>query len=167
MKETKKLLLIGLAFLFLDQLTKFLARTLLPSTSTFPLLEGIFHLTYAQNTGAVFGSFKGTNQLLIWLAIMAIGLILYLWNEFPNKRTTHLFLASILVGSIGNLIDRILLGFVTDFIDIRVWPIFNIADSLVTAGIIGLIITLIWDKEEQQEKTGKKKSSKTKAQKAR
>ena len=155
MKEPCKLFLVGIILLLLDQLTKFLVRLFFQPNATIPLIKNIFHLTFAQNTGAVFGTFHGTNSLLIWLAIMAIGFILYLWDQFPSTKCSRLFLVLILVGSIGNLIDRIFLGYVTDFLDFRIWPVFNLSDSMVSIGILGLVIAIILGDKKAQKREPK------------
>jgi signal peptidase II len=151
MKEPCKLILLGVILLLLDQLTKSLVRLFFSPSTTVPLIKNIFHLTFAQNTGAIFGSFKGTNSLLIWLTLIAIGLILYLWDQFPKTRCSQLFLVLILVGSIGNLIDRISLGYVTDFLDFRFWPIFNLSDSMVSIGILGVVIAILRGEREEKK----------------
>jgi len=102
------------------------------------LIPHVLHLTYIQNTGSAFGLFQNTTSLLIWFSVFVLGLIFYLYDKIP-------FVPRILLtgGIVGNLIDRIFLKFVVDFIDFRVWPAFNIADSCLTIGVIILIIYLL------------------------
>jgi len=78
--------------------------------------------------------------ILILITIVIIGIILYYYKDLPKKYLPIISTSLILGGAIGNLIDRFLFGFVIDFIDFRIWPAFNIADSAVTIGVIGLII---------------------------
>lgn len=120
--------------ILLDQITKFLIRKFFIVSQSLFIIDPFFHFTYLQNTGAGFGLFKGASFILIWIAVIVIGLILYFYDKIPKIPG-----ALILGGTIGNLIDRIFLGFVTDFIDFRIWPAFNIADSCLTIGVILLL----------------------------
>ena len=130
------------AILILDQLTKFLAASKL--TASLPIIKNVFHLTLTTNTGAGFGILKNFNSALIWVSIFVIGMILYYYDQIKGNRTA-VAVGLILGGIVGNLIDRIRLGYVVDFLDFRVWPIFNIADSAITIGIF-LIIIYYWKK---------------------
>ena len=81
---------------------------------------------------------------LIWLSIIILGVILYYHDKIAAKdKFLHTSIAIIFGGSIGNLIDRIRLGYVIDFIDLKIWPSFNIADAAITLGAIGLIYYMI------------------------
>jgi signal peptidase II len=137
------LVVIGILLVIADQLSKFFVRQLLPLNTIIPVARGFLYLTFIENTGAAFGSLNNTNSILIWATLIAVGLILYLWGQFPKGRLSRVCLMFILAGSLGNLIDRTFLGYVTDFADFRIWPVFNLADSMVTIGIIGLMAILI------------------------
>lgn len=93
-----------------------------------------------KNTGVVFGLFKGYNLLFIFLTIIVIVFISYYLQKKDIKKYETIFLSLVLGGAIGNLIDRIIYRAVIDFIDIKIWPTFNIADACVTIGVAGLII---------------------------
>jgi len=110
-----------------------------------PLINNFLHLTYIQNTGAGFGILKGSNTILIFISLIIIGAILYYFNKITKEKSINLPIALILGGAIGNLIDRIFLGHVIDFMDLRIWPAFNVADSAITIGAIWLII-YFWKK---------------------
>jgi len=88
---------------------------------------------------------KGMNLLLIWVSIIVIGAILYNYNKIPKDKVPQTAFALIIGGAIGNLIDRIVIGKVKDFIDFRVWPAFNIADSAISIGAV-LLIIYYWKK---------------------
>lgn len=120
--------------LLLDQLTKYLVKNNLTDLN---LIKNFLSITYITNTGSLFGILKGTNVYLIWFSFIVLGLIMFYWHEI-NKRD-KLFFAMIIGGIIGNLIDRIAYGFVVDFISFSFWPAFNVADSAIVIGIIGLI----------------------------
>lgn len=128
----------------LDQITKFFVSSALRLNESFPILRGVFHLTRIHNTGVAFGFFKGMVLLFIFLSIVTIFLIILYANRF-REGYYHLRrgLLLILAGTIGNLIDRIRLGYVIDFIDLRIWPVFNIADITITIGGVFLLYHMI------------------------
>lgn len=144
----KKLIVLSaaLAILFLDQLTKFLIRQSLQPNQPLPIITNVLQLTYITNTGSAFGLFKGLNIFFILFSIAVVAAIFYyLGKTKEEKKALHLCIGLLLGGTIGNLIDRVFYGAVTDFIDFRIWPVFNIADSAVTIGII-LLIAFLWKK---------------------
>ncbi len=118
---------------------------------------GFFRLTYVGNTGAAFSIFTGKNSILIFAAIAGVILILtyyfYLYRRLPYLDTAlnKIALAVILGGTIGNLIDRIRLGFVRDFIDVGPWPIFNVSDSCTVVGVILFAFSLFFLTRKQAE----------------
>ena len=133
-------------FIFLlDQFTKFLIRKNFQLNGSMAIIKGIFHLTYVTNTGSAFGLFKGLNWLFMLFSIaVTIAIFYYSRKKIGKKERFLQFAVGLLLGgTIGNMIDRILYGAVTDFLDFRVWPVFNIADSAVTISVIILII-LLW-----------------------
>jgi len=123
-----------------DQLTKSLVAAAFAPGESLPLLSRVLHLTYVQNTGAAFGLFKGQHALFIVLSLLVIAWII---REFLTKRALSRPMgwgyALVLGGAIGNLIDRMRLRYVVDFIDIRVWPVFNVGDSAITIGVALLL----------------------------
>ena len=132
-----------------DQLSKAWIITILPTNESIPE-EGFFRLTHVQNSGAIFGLFRDHTSTMIIGSSIGIVLILfcaffaYRWFLPINTKTGKLSLGLILGGTIGNLIDRIRLGYVTDFIDIGIWPTFNLADSSVVTGVIILVAYLLY-----------------------
>lgn len=124
----------------LDQLTKFLVTKNLYLHQSLPIVRNLFHLTLVHNRGAAFGLFKGQVFLFILTSAAAMGLIVLDLIDPRRRRGSgslyNLSLALILGGAAGNLIDRLFLGYVIDFLDFRVWPVFNMADSAITAGAV-------------------------------
>ena len=142
--KNKIMFSIAILIVILDQFTKFLIKNNLQSNESIPIIKNIFHLTYVANTGSAFGLFKGMNLFFILFSIIVIFVIFYYLKQIKKKDRLMLFsLGLLLGGTIGNLIDRIAYGSVIDFIDFRVWPVFNIADSAVTISVI-LLIILLW-----------------------
>ena len=125
------------AILVLDRLTKLFFVQSLASGSSIPVIKDFFHFTLVYNRGAAFGIFKDQLPFFILTSVIAIFFIL-----FHLKKSTameKLALGFILAGAIGNLIDRVFLGYVIDFLDFHVepyfyWPVFNVADSAITIG---------------------------------
>ncbi len=129
-----------------DQITKALALRFLSSVPTVPVLPGVFHLTLVENTGVAFGLFRGQG-LAVTLATLAVlaGLgwsALHGTRQRPS-RWTVLGVGLILGGALGNLADRARLGAVVDFLDFRVWPVFNLADSCITVGAALVALQLL------------------------
>ncbi|MBS3122805.1 signal peptidase II [Candidatus Woesearchaeota archaeon] len=140
-KNYKYVLILPLIVVLLDQLTKFLVTSYMQLNQSIPIINNIFHLTYITNTGTLFGSFKDNNMLFIWLSLIIIGALLYLYDKFDK---TEQILFSLVIGAaIGNLIDRVVYGYVIDFLDFRIWPVFNIADSVISVSTIVLLIYLL------------------------
>ncbi len=132
-----------------DQLSKFWIRSNLAlGESLFEL--GFFHIRRIHNTGAAFGLFQDHSFLLTVIAIIAVLFLLlvvfvvYRQFLFLDDRLGRLTLGLILGGAIGNLLDRLLFGYVTDFIDFTVWPAFNVADSAITVGVTLLVYAMIF-----------------------
>ncbi|MFH0738909.1 MAG: signal peptidase II [Candidatus Omnitrophota bacterium] len=139
------ILIIISAIFFFDQLTKILASKLLVLNHSLPLIKGIIYLTLVHNRGAAFGIFKNQLWLFIFCAFFAIALIYVELKADKGARPFiyKLALGLICAGALGNLTDRILYGYVVDFLDLRIWPVFNIADSSVTVGAVLLAYSII------------------------
>lgn len=127
-----KFSLIALFVAVLDQISKILIRRFMSEGQSISIIENVFHLTYSTNTGIAFGAFKGSAIFSTFIGLIVVMFILY-------YRKDEISFALILGGAIGNLIDRILFLKVTDFLDFRIWPIFNFADIALTIGIVLLI----------------------------
>jgi signal peptidase II len=138
-------LLVSLQILALDQWTKWLVEVHLPHHASSPLIPGLLNLTHVRNSGVAFGLFAstggGSGGLLTVLGLLALAAVgLYFWLAPSRDRSLLVALALVVGGAIGNLIDRISSGAVTDFIDVYVgahhWPSFNVADSAISIGIV-------------------------------
>ncbi len=128
-----------------DQITKAIALTKLASAVSVPAIGKIVSLTLVKNTGAAFGLFKYQTAAFIFISLIAIAFtVFYLVKK---KVIFYLPFALILGGAAGNLIDRLRLGYVVDFIDLHFWPVFNIADSCITIGAISLFVIILRGKD--------------------
>ena len=132
----------------LDQLTKYLTVANIPLFGHVPFLPGVLRLTYCQNTGAAFSMLEGQQWLFALMFFVLTGLLL--WEFFkkplPFSRVDRWCIAAIYGGGLGNMIDRIRLGYVVDMIQTEFmdFPVFNVADSFITCGCIALMISLIF-----------------------
>lgn len=132
-----------------DQITKALVRFYLLHGQSFPA-QGLLRITHITNSGAAFGILSNQSPLLMVTAgIGIIALLLYYRFPFFDGALTRVGLGLQLGGAAGNLMDRLQLGHVTDFIDLRVWPVFNLADSAIVLGVIILGYFLVTSKREE------------------
>jgi signal peptidase II len=104
-----------------------------------------FYLTYVQNTGTAFGLFQGNNKALLILAFLILGALLYGARGLSERGGFWgaLGVALVLGGAVGNVMDRIHFGRVIDFLDFRIWPVFNVADSAISVGTLFILIGLL------------------------
>lgn len=149
--------------IILDQLTKWLSVKYLTKVATVPLFEGILHLTYVENRGAAFGMLSNHRWVFILVSSVTIlGIAVYLYLDKNKNLLMTVSLAMIVSGGIGNMIDRIFLGYVVDFIDFRLinFAVFNGADSFVCVGagilILALVLDIIKEAKENRAKSEKK-----------
>lgn len=141
--------LIALIVWILDRATKIWVVQTLPLWSSRPLLGKWLYITHVRNTGAAFGLFGGQ---AVPLAFVSLGLFLILFllrSQLPALGTSgKLALAMIIGGAVGNLYDRLKFGYVIDFLDLKFWPVFNVADSAVVVGAI-LLVFVFWAPERE------------------
>ena len=135
--------------ILLDQTSKAVAKLALQE----PLrITSMLTLQYTENTGAAFSILQGQNTLLAFLMLAVIGMLVYRFYSFTKRE--RLFVALIIGGATGNLIDRIAYGHVVDFINVHIWPVFNVADSAITIGGAGLIYLMF--RKQKQARKGRK-----------
>lgn len=142
------LIAIILGIIGLDQLTKWLAVVFLQSEPSFPLWKDVLHFTYVENPGMAFGMMQNNRWVfMVFSTVAIVGLAVYLFRFRPESRWMQVSLAMIIGGGIGNMIDRVVLGYVIDFIDFTLidFAVFNVADSFVCVGAGMMIVYLIAD----------------------
>lgn len=150
--------IIVLATVILDSLTKNLAVISLKDhgAGDFSVIEGIFHFTYHENKGAAFGMLSDNRWIFMSISAVAIlAIAIYLFFNKENSPLLSVSLALILGGGIGNMIDRVLLGYVIDFLNFKIinFPIFNLADTFVTVGA-ALMVTYLFTSESHKDTQG-------------
>lgn len=144
------LLLVGI-----DQLSKILALKYLKNVESIPIIQNMFHLTYVENRGAAFGMFQNNQIIFVIVALIASIYGLYYLHKNKVNILGKVSILLIISGALGNLIDRVRLGFVVDYFDFRIiWEyVFNIADIFVVLGTILLCIYILFydDNKEKQK----------------
>ena len=137
-------LTIAACWIGLDQLTKQVIREVL-DRGDFAIVTSFFQISHIHNDGAAFGLFSGANVTLTFLAIVAVIIIVCLYYLFPpvNHWAIRLGLVLVFSGAMGNLLDRVFWGHVTDFIDFLHFPAFNVADAGINIGIAIIVIHLV------------------------
>ena len=144
-------LLVSAGVVALDQITKYLTVHFIPLYEHVPVLPGVVGLTYVRNTGAAFSSFEGMQWLfaLIFLFFTVALLWEYFKKRLPFTRFERFCIAAIYGGGVGNMIDRLRLGYVVDMIETLFvdFPVFNVADCFIACGCIALLAHLVfWNK---------------------
>jgi signal peptidase II len=144
-------LLLALAILVLDQWSKWMVELHLPYLTSQPVIPGMLDFTHVRNTGVAFGMFAAHGDAVRTWALTVVGLLalgivgVYFWRVPARERQLLAALSLVLGGAVGNLIDRVQAGAVTDFIDFYVgswhWHTFNVADSAITMGLL----VMVWD----------------------
>ena len=150
--QTKFLGIIVL-MLGLDQVSKWLVRDAMDLGQSIPIISSLMSLTYIENRGAAFGIMAGGRVLFIALTFLLLAFLL--WYRHQNKHQSLLLEIStglIIAGALGNLIDRIVKGSVTDFIDFHFFPIFNVADIAVTCGVFLIAVFIFKDENKSTNK---------------
>ena len=136
------LLMTTLGIVIFDRITKNFFLEILAHGESLTIIRNVLHMTLVHNTGIAFGLFKDQGLLFIFVVIAVLAILLafniyyYRQNDSFLSRTYIVAFSLILGGAIGNLIDRIAYGYVIDFIDFRIWPVFNIADSAISIGAV-------------------------------
>lgn len=143
----------GGSVIFLDQLTKLLVLRFMPLFDVRVVIPGFFNLVHVHNTGAAFSMLAGANSFwrqtfFIVTTLLVLGILLYAYGKVSrNDRWTRIAYSLICGGACGNLIDRLRLGEVVDFLDVYIsthhWPAFNVADSAISIGALMLLISLL------------------------
>lgn len=143
------ILLLSLLVISVDQYTKYYIEQHMSLGMSVPIIQNIFHITYILNPGAAFGLLEHKTELLIFIAIVMISVLIYFYNRIPKQlKLLRLGLGLLAGGSIGNVLDRVRTGYVVDFFDFRIWPIFNVADIAIVCGVCSVIWTIVFSNKE-------------------
>ena len=146
-------LTVSLVFI-VDQISKYILQLNMAKYESIPIIPQVFYLTYIENPGAAFGILAHYTNFFIMTTLLVIGVTLFFYRKIVVTSTLmQLEVGLIIGGSLGNLADRIRIGHVVDFLDFRIWPVFNFADTAIVVGV-GLLIwdTLFNTKSERRDK---------------
>lgn len=158
-----KSLIIASLIVIIDQISKVFIRVKLPINSNIKVIDGFFNIVNVTNRGIAFGMLEkfsmNQSKAFILVTIISIGILFYFYIGFlrgPNHNPFIVYtLSGIIGGAIGNFIDRLFLGYVTDFFLVYyknfTWPAFNVADTFISIGAVSLIIFLIFEPEPKNE----------------
>lgn len=151
------MLIIGIVVLALDQLTKFLVATRMELGESIPVLGEYLTITSHRNSGAAWGMFEGRMMFFYIITVIVIVFLIYFYKtEAKDNLMMQTGITLLLAGAIGNFIDRLLFQEVVDFIDVLIinydFPIFNVADSALTIGVIVLLIEVFITGKDKKKK---------------
>jgi signal peptidase II len=133
---------VVLAVLALDQLTKALVRSSIAPGERRELLPGVLSFVHVHNRGVAFGFLGGGGLPVLLVTLAALALLVAYFARHPERRLLWLPTGLLLGGALGNLLDRLREGYVTDFVHFPHWPSFNVADMSITFGVIALVVVL-------------------------
>ena len=133
-----KFLWFALFVVIFDRISKSIVQTM-DAGASIPVIKNVLHLTYVHNTGAGFGILNNKNFLLLLFSLVVLIFVVYYFVKERNRDVKFMFII-LASGIVGNVIDRISFGYVIDFIDFRIWPVFNIADIAIFVSIVGLVV---------------------------
>jgi len=145
--------MVAVLVILVDQGAKILVEVRMEVGQSIPVLGNFFRLTFIRNAGGAFGIFFGGSWFYLVSSILAIALIFYYLRRMSAGHTwARVSLAMILGGALGNLVDRLRCGMVTDFLDFGIgrlrWPVFNLADAAVTVGVVVFLLSMLLKKAE-------------------
>ncbi len=148
----KKIFITAIIVYILDQVSKSLVRAYYQVGKSTTIIKNFLSITYVENTGAAWGLFSNNLFLIIAITIIASLIIYKFMYSFKSNLRNNLAFGLVIGGLFGNLADRIIFGFVRDFIDIQIfsydYPVFNVSDIAIVIGIILLIIAIIVGEDE-------------------
>lgn len=150
------ILLLGLVIILLDQLTKQWIRSNFVYGESQPVIDGFFNLVYVRNDGAAWNILSGQSIILILISVAVLVLLIIYRRSFLTEQLLHRILFGLMIGGIvGNLIDRIRFGWVTDFLDFQFgsyhYPSFNVADSAICIAVGLYIITNLISQKKNED----------------
>lgn len=157
-KKTLRIIIDILAILlliFFDQFTKYLAVVKLKYNPPYVLIDGVLELNYLENKGAAFGMLQDKKTLFIFMTVIMLTVVFYVMFKLPNEKkfvSWQVFLCLICAGGVGNMIDRVRFDYVVDFIYFVLidFPVFNLADILITIGTALFFIVIIFLTKEEE-----------------
>jgi signal peptidase II len=147
-------IVFALFIILFDQASKLYIQYNMHIGESIPVIEGIFHITYIENPYTAFGLFKYQTIFFLIAASISLILVILIFKKIIFKKDPFMYIPFTLVlgGAVGNLVDRVRVdGRVIDFIDFRIWPVFNLADSAIICGMLVLLIHVLFRTPEKED----------------
>ena len=147
-------IVFAIFIILFDQASKFYIQHNMYIGESIPVIEGIFHITYIENPYTAFGLFKYQTIFFVIAASISLILVILIYKKIIFKEDPFMYIPLTLVlgGAVGNLIDRVRVdGRVIDFIDFKIWPVFNFADSAIVCGMLVLLIHVLFRAPEKED----------------
>ena len=147
-------ILFALFIILFDQASKFYIQHNMHIGESIPVIEGIFHITYIENPRTSFGLFEYNSSFFVIAVLVSVILAILIYKKIIFKKDPFMYIPLTLAlgGAVGNLIDRVRIdGKVIDFIDFRIWPVFNFADSAIVCGMLVLLIHVLFHAPEKED----------------
>ena len=150
MESKVPVLILIIITIFLDQAVKYYVHANMTVGQSIPIIKDIFHITYVLNPGAAFGILEHKRSFFVIIVFLMLAISYYAYRKINHMDNfLKLGMGLLIGGAIGNLIDRLKTGYVIDFIDFRVWPVFNIADISIVVGVGIIIYFMVFFPEKQ------------------
>lgn len=155
-------IVITILLILLDQGTKLWALGSLKPIHSMTVVEGFLDLTFVENRGVAFGMLSGQRWFILLLTVVIVGALVYFYRTLPRKKAYLPLRAALLLvlsGAVGNIIDRLLRGYVVDFFEFTFfdWPVFNVADIYVVVGVLLMVFLILFVMKDEDLDLKKKK----------
>ncbi len=151
LERNLSLIIITLAIVAVDRITKFYVEEYLDLGERVPVLGNFFVITRVNNSGAAFGLLQGFNIVFVLAALIVMGLLIYFYRDIIQDTLLTIASSLVLGGTIGNMLDRLYFGYVVDYLDFAYWPTFNISDMFLTVGV-ALLAFYLWKTSHVEKK---------------
>jgi len=144
--------LVCISIVILDQIVKFYIQSMMLVGMSIPVVADVFHITYILNPGAAFGILENQRMFFILIGTAILCAAIYFYSYIKKENVFIRYGVSMLLGgAVGNLIDRVRIGYVIDFFDFRIWPIFNIADIAIVVGVGCIVYSVLFSNKLKWE----------------
>ena len=146
------IIILSILIIIIDQISKHYIQQNMQLGASIPVVKNVFHITYILNPGAAFGIMEHKTVFFIVVAALLLIGVIYIFPRIPAEyKLLRNGIGLMSGGAVGNVIDRARTGYVVDFFDFRIWPIFNIADIAIVIGVAFIIYTLLMNPKLKDE----------------
>ena len=145
---------LAMFVILFDQASKLFIQYKMKIGESIPVIRGIFHITYIENPRSSFGLFEYNTQFFVIAVLISVILVILIYKKIIFKKDPFMYIPLTLAlgGAVGNLIDRVRIGGrVIDFLDFRIWPVFNFADTAIVCGMLILLVHILFHTSEKKD----------------